>query len=324
MTDAAQGNMPEFFKRLVGLQCLSESEIVSTSDRFSVATVSVADILARRGITNVPGSRGEILECHLFFDDWYLYAVSDRDRCTYGLFKMREQEYDAEMGLHGDGDIPGVTVSFVALQTNVLWDCLCAPTPENRTLLNEEINRVVAYRGQCHHEMLKRYFLRSEALGAYLIAKLYTDYIASLAADGCLPVPKCYAADYKRQGARGRVPRFLEENNETAGRVICDHENLYIADPLAPTEQERLAILATHAGNTSVFSFAAEVQFHARFLTWWAKIPIPAVGRSPYASAIRADMSIGDTEFTGPTPYYRANSRIVKQQFNCHKNSSAN
>ena len=322
MTDITQRNIPELFERLMELRCLRETEICGTSDRFYVSVVSIADVLARRDITTVPDGRGALLECRLFFDDWYLYAVSDHERCTYGLFKMREQEYDAEMGRRGDGDTPGVTISFIALQASVLLHCLQAPTEENRAHLNEEINRVVAYGGQRHNKALKQYFLRTEAQGAYLIAKLYTGYIASLAAEGCLPVPKCYAADYKRQGLRGRIPRFLEENNENAGIVICDHEKLYLADPLAPTEQERLAILATHTGNTSVFSFAAEVQFHARFLTWWAKIPIPMIGRSPYASAIRADMSIGDAELTGPTPYYRANSRLVRQQRNCHKDKA--
>ena len=319
MTDVTRRKVPELFERLVGFQCLDDAEIFSTSDGFCLSAVAVADILARRGITTVPNRQGELLECALFFDDWYLYAVSVHDHCTYGLVKMREQEYDAKQGRHGDGDTPGVTVSFVELQTNVLLDCLCTPTLENRAHLNEEINRVVAYGAQRHSETLKQYFLRTEAQGTYLIAKRYTNYIASLAVEGWLPVPERYAADYKRRGIRGRVPRFLEENNANAGRVICDHEKLYFADPLAPTEPERLAILATHAGNTSVFSFAAEVQFHARFLTWWAKIPLPLIGRSPYASAIRADMSIGDAEFTGPTPYYRSNSRIVRQQRDCHK-----
>jgi hypothetical protein len=182
-----------------------------------------------------------------------------------------------------------------------------------------EINRVVAAGGQKHCEALKQYFVRTEAQGAYLIAKLYTGYIASLAKDGRLPVPERYVSDYRARGLRGRVARFIEENNRAAGKTICDHETIWIDDPLCPTKEERLAILATHAGNTSLFSFAAEVQFHARFLTWWARISIPVIGRSPYASAIRADMSIGDAEFTGPTPYYWPNSRIVKQQYNCHK-----
>ena len=321
MIGRTQRNLPKLFGRLADLRCLSEDEICGTSDGFCASTATVAEILARRGIITVPDSQEELLECGLFFDDWHLYAVSDSVDCTYGLFKMREQEYDAKLGWNADGDTPGVTVSFIPLQTNVLIDCLLDPTPQNRMSLNEEINRVVAYGGQRHNERLKRYFIRTEAQGPYLIAKLYTGYIASLAENGCILVPERYVCDYKKQGARGRVPRFIEENNRCAESVICDHERIYVGNPLYPTEQERLAILATHTGNTSFFSFAAEVQFHARFLTRWAKIPIPIIGRSPYASAIRADMSIGDAEFVGPTPYYRPNSRIVQKQYHCHKDN---
>ena len=321
MIDRVQTDLPEFFERLIVLGCLDTSKIYSTSDGFCAAVTALADILARRDITTVPGRQGDLLECRLFFDDWYLYAVPDGTGYTYSLFKMREQEYDARFERNADGDTPGVTVSFIALQTDVLLDCLQEPSPQNRTRLNEEISRVAAFSGQRHSEALKQYFIRTEAQGTYLIAKLYTGYIASLAENGVLPVPVRYAEDYKKTGASGRVARFIEENNRTAGKVICDHRVIRICDPLHPTEQERLAILATHAGNTSVFSFAAEVQFHAKFLTWWARIPLPIIGRSPYASAIRADMSIGDAEFAGPTPYYRPNSRIVREQYHSHKSN---
>ena len=324
MIGSVQTNLPEFFETLMELGYLSETKVYSTSDGFFAAATSVADILAQRGIATVPDRKGNPLECRLFFDDWYLYAVAEGDACTYSLFKMREQEHDAKVGLYADGDTPGVTVPFIALRKEILLECLQDPTPENRMQLNEEINRVVAYGGQRHSEMLKGYFVRAEAQGAYLMAKLYTEYIASLAENGSLAVPERYASDYEKQGTRGRVPRFIEENNRNAGKMICDHKNIYIGDPLCPTEWERLAILATHAGNTSFYSFAAEVQFHAKFLTRWAKIPVPFIGRSPYASAIRADMSIGDAEFAGPTPYYRPNSRIVRKQRDCHKDKCRN
>ena len=319
MVDKKNRTLPKFFGRLVEKRCFGETEVSSAGDGFWVATAAIADILARCGITTVPGCRGDQLECRLFFDDWYLYAVETDEGAAYSLFKMREQEFDAKQGRKADGDTPGVTISFIALETDILWDCLCDPTEKNRSRLNEEIDRVVAAKGQRHTELLKQYFIRTEAQGAYLIANLYTGYIASLAENGEISVPERYASDYKKRGVRGRVAQFVEENNRFAGKVICDHEKIYIRDPLCPTEEERLAILATHAGNPSVFSFAAEVQFHARFLTRWSKIRIPVVG-SPYASAIRADMSIGDAEFTGPTPYYRPNSRIVRQQYRCHKN----
>ena len=321
MINNKQKNLPELFGWLMEFGCFREAEIYTTSDGFCAAMATIADMLARRDITTVPGSRGDQLDCRLFFDDWYLYAVSDGVDCTYGLFKMREQEYDAKLGRNADGDTPGITIPFISMQTEILRECLRDPTPEKRIRLNQEINRVVAYRGQRHNKRLKQYFIRTEAQGPYLIAKLYTGYIASLAENGCILAPERYVCDYRKQGVRGRVPRFIEENNRSAESVICDHERIYVSDPLYPTEQERLAILATHTGNTSFFSFAAEVQFHARFLTRWAKIPLPIIGGSPYASAIRADMSIGDAEFVGPTPYYRPDSRIVQKQYHCHKDN---
>jgi hypothetical protein len=62
------------------------------------------------------------------------------------------------------------------------------------------------------------------------------------------------------------------------------------------------------------------VEYHARFLTPLAKIKIPFFGRSIYDSAIRADMTVGDTEFEGPAPFYRETSRIVKRQYELHRN----
>jgi hypothetical protein len=107
--------------------------------------------------------------------------------------------------------------------------------------------------------------------------------------------------------------------NQGAGYVVCDHENIYLENREEPTEHEAAAILATHTGNTSVFSFAAEVEYHACFLTPLAKIKIPFFGRSVYASAIRADMTVGDTEFEGPAPFYRSDSKIVKRQYALHR-----
>ena len=68
------------------------------------------------------------------------------------------QEQDAEDGLPADGDMPGITISFISFDCEILINCLEDPTDENRKKLNAEINRVVAHRGQRHHEALKRYF----------------------------------------------------------------------------------------------------------------------------------------------------------------------
>ena len=318
-------NIPNIFRLLLSDMCIDKPDIAGTSDGFFVVNKSIANILSVKDIFDFPDSSGERLACGKFFDDWFLYAVPNDNDYTYSLLKLREQEHDAEDGSPADGDMPGVTISFVSFNSERLWDCLAGPTDENRKKLNTEINRVVAYKGQHHHKALKRYFKNPKSQGSYLVANMYTRYIASFAENECLAVSERYkeivqqSISYKNSAKLTRLPRFIESLNKAAGRVVCDNENIYIESREGLTEQEALAILATYTGNTSVYSFAAEVEYHARFLTPLAKIKIPFFGRSIYDSAIRADMTVGDTEFEGPAPFYKDDSKIVKRQYALHR-----
>ena len=320
-------NSPYIFQHLLSDMNIENSDIAGTADGFFMVHKSIADILSSKGIFDFPDSSGERLACSKFFDDWFLYAVPNGDDYTYSLLKLREQEHDAEDGSAADGDTPGVTISFISFKSERLLDCLADPTDENRKKLNTEINRVVAYRGQRHHEALKAYFKNPRAQGSYLVADTYVKTIASYADDGYLSVPAFYkeivqqSISYKTSGKLARLPRFIEALNQAAGHVVCDNENIYLENQEEPTGYEALAILATHTGNTSVYSFAAEVEYHARFLTPLAKIKIPFFGRSIYDSAIRADMTVGDTEFEGPAPFYKETSKIVKRQYALHQDS---
>lgn len=158
------------------------------------------------------------------------------------------------------------------------------------------------------------------------MADTYVKHIASCSSEGCLDVPEHYKETVrqnnlcKTSAKWSRLPRFIESLNREAGYTVCDNEKIYIKNKEKLNGYEAAAILATHTGNTSVYSFAAEVEFHAKFLIFPAKIRIPFLGRSIYDSAIRADMSIGDAEFQGPAPFYREASRIVKRQQKLHLN----
>ena len=321
----ADRNIPNIFRHLLLDLCIDQSDIVKTADGFYAVNQSIANILSAKGIFDFSDTSGERLACSKFFDDWFLYAVPDEEDYTYSLLKLREQEHDTEDGSLADGDTPGVTISFISFACEILTACLGDPTDENRKKLNTEINRVVAYRGQRHHKALKRYFGNPQSQGAYLVANMYTRYIALLAENGCLSVPEQYkkivqqSKSYKNSKKLARLPRFIDALNQAAGCVVCDNENIYLENREEPTEHEDAAILATHTGNTSVFSFAAEVEYHARFLTPLAKLKIPFFGRSIYDSAIRADMTVGDTEFEGPAPFYRSDSKIVKRQYALHR-----
>lgn len=316
--------IPNLFLQLKKSKYIDSSEILNTKDGFWMIHKSLSDILKEKAIYDFLDSANERLLCKYFFDDWFLYAVPNEYDYTYSLLKLREQEHDAEEGSPADGDTPGVTISFISFDYEALTNCLSNPIDENRKKLNTEINRVVAYKGQRHHNALKRYFKNPQSQGAYLVADIYTKAIASYAKHGCLTVPEFYknivqqSISYKDSDKLTRLPRFLESLNKQAGRIICDHEKIFINDKNNLNDYECLAILATHTGNTSVYSFAAEVEYHARFLTPLSKIKIPFFGRSIYDSAIRADMTVGDTEFQGPAPFYNSNSKIVKRQYTLH------
>lgn len=318
--DAVGCGMPSFFQYLSDKSLINSDHVLFTKDGFYMINRSISSILISKGIETFPDRENKILECSNYFDDWFLFAVPGKNEYACSLLKMREQEYDLEWGIQADSDTPGVTISFIAFDTDLFKACLENPSAENRKKMGMEINRVVAYPKQNHHPALKDYFIHPQAEAPYLIAETYVNHIASFSTTGSLNVPKAYKEIYLKRSAStkyARVPDFLEQNNRYANKVVCDHEKLYIQDVKQLSRYERLAILATHTGNISVHSFAAEVRYHAMFLTKLAKMRLPLVG-SPYASAVRADMSIGDKEFQGPAPYYDLSGKLVREQVKYH------
>lgn len=312
-------SVPLLFTELNAIGCLSEDAVWHTSDGFWAVTKSISDILAERGVTAFLNDRNQERRCSLFYDDWYLYAVPSDCGYVYSLYKMREQEHDAENGFIADGDTPGVTVSFIAFCEGLLRNCLNDPSSDNRRTLSQEIERVVSKRHQHHHEALKAYFIRPQAQGSYLIAELYVSFLAGLAENGCLPLPnRCASLCRASSRKKGRLARFLSANNKAAGYPVCDGEAIHLRDPRHLTPFEKNALLASHAADTSFHSFAAEVRFHACFLHPLARLPLPFLGRSLYDSAIRADMTIGENAAESLAPFHNPRSRWVRLQRKYH------
>ena len=286
---------------------------VHTGDGFWMSRKSIADILLEKEIRTFPNDRGEAGEGGVLGDDWHLEAVEEGGGVC-GLVKLREQEHDREEGRIGDGDTPGVTVSFISFRPDILIQCLAEPTMENRRAMNREINRVVSLRGQHHHPALKAYFEKTESAGAYLIAEEYVRKIANFAENGRISTPDAY----KNAKKGSRLPTFIEKNNARAGYTVCDHQSIFIRDGAHLNPYEKLAILATYTADVSFSSFAAEVQYHACFLTAPARIPVPFLGHSIYDSAIRADMTIDDCELDGPAPSHNLKRHWARRQEQCH------
>ena len=152
------GIIPDFFKDLLSNRVILESDILRTSDGFFLVYKCLSSILAQKDILDFPDAKGERLLCERFFDDWFLYAVENKRGYTYSLLKLREQEQDAKDLLPADADTPGVTISFISFEFEVLANCLGDPCDENRRKINREINRVVVFKGQRHNRDIKAYF----------------------------------------------------------------------------------------------------------------------------------------------------------------------
>ena len=161
---------------------------------------------------------------------------------------------------------------------------------------------------------------KTESKAAYLIAELYIRHILSFTYKGFIIVPQKYEEIYSESlvqpaGSKlKRLPDFINRNNIDAGRVVCE---IYINYPKAPDRFEKLAILATHTADTSFNQFACEVQYHALFLNSLTKIKIPFIG-SVYENAVRADLSIDDSEFEGNAPYHHTDSKLVRKHIEKH------
>lgn len=315
--------IPDYFLKLIESSLIDEKNIEKTDDGFFCLNKSVSDILSGKEIYTFPAVYGKELKYENYFDDWYIYAIKNEEDFVYSLFKLREQEYDMYAGERADYDSPGVTVSFIAYDVNTLIKCLDKPTNESKTAMSDEINRVVARRGQKHHSAIKKYFCKTESKAAYLIAELYIKHILSFTHKGFIIVPQKYEEIYSASLIQSddskvnRLPDFIKCNNKAAGRIVCDHDKIYINNPLSPDRFEKLAILATHTADTSFNCFACEVQYHALFLNGLTKIKIPFVG-SVYENAVRADLSIDDSEFEGNAPYHREDSKLVKKHIGIH------
>ena len=113
-----------------------------------------------------------------------------------------------------------------------------------------------------------------------------------------------------------RIPNFIASINQNAGYTVCDGEKITIQSPCCLSNFEKYAILATHTGNVSLNSFAAEVKYHAYALeTWYGDLNL----LNAYERAIRADMAIGEETQSGITDqYYDLNSDIVQEQVQYH------
>lgn len=329
----------QLFGTLATKGLLDHTNLTGTDDGFLMCTKSLGNILYDAEIEILYESPSEQKPRSVlgYYDDWYLFSIKKSGTVKYGLIKMRELEHDND-----DGNVPGVTVSFVGLDTAPLLTCINSPTQANSYNLLTALNKVTGPGIYDHDEDITNYFIEPASKAPYLIAEKYVYTIAQTANNGVIDlyegINEFYlkAADAEakmndvQQGPENRqkerekyefyirVPNALEEINKIAGYEIYNKQNniLNIKNKNNLTYYEKYAILATFTGNVNYNSFAAEVVYHAVMLE---DILADIFEDKVYKRALRADMTIDDNEdYDINMSYYDLDSDIVNAQEEIH------
>ncbi|ADU21934.1 cellulose-binding family II [Ruminococcus albus 7 = DSM 20455] len=309
-----------------------------TDDYFVICKTPLSEILLSCDVNTLTDNDGDELPVENYYDDWYIMALNRFGKETYGLYKMREQEYDSD-DKH-DNNEPGVTISFVEFDISKLNDVIYHNTSDTSDLYNE-IDKVVYVPDAPYSSELQSYFVDVDSDAPYLIAEAYVDKIANSYSISSIPFPNNLNHIYdgidnlneaidsilmpdpltnaelysKRQELR-RVPDALSDCNNNFGSIIADENNKVISISSSSNLDyyEKKAILSAYTADTSFNMFAAEVQAHAEYLEdtlsifdWF------------YSRALRADMGIGEEYESGMfDSYYDPNDSRVVAQANAH------
>ncbi|MCR5022159.1 hypothetical protein [Ruminococcus sp.] len=335
-----KNNYPSFLVDYINNDLVDMDNTEETDDDFVICKTPLSEILSSCGVNNLTDAGGNIYPVNGFYDDWYIMALNRNGKATYGLFKMREQEYDSD-----DNNDPGVTISFVEFDISKLNDVIYHNTSDTSDLYNE-IDNVVRVSNAPYSSELQSYFVDVNSDAPYLIAEAYVDKIANSYSISSIPFPTQLNDIYSeidnidatinsivnsliqdsqtiailtvKRAKLIRVPDALTDCNNNSGSIIADENNRVISISSSNNldYNEKRAILSAYTADTSFNMFAAEVQAHADYLD-----DAVSVFDRWYRSALRADMAIGEDEGYESgmfNSYYNPNDSRVVGQANAH------
>ena len=333
--------LPPLFRLLIDSNILAKDNLDLTDDGLFLTTTPLSTILESKGIIYLPTKPDYTSVWHVnnYFDDWYLFCVNNGTSVSYGLYKMREQEYDSY-----DGNDPGITISFIGLDITKLTDCFNNNTNANKYALYQALTRVTGPGSYEADDIITSYFANTSSDGSYLIADKYVYFLVNRVSENTISAPDNLVSIFEeievidesldnvfldnnarlylvnKKAALQRIPNALVGINDVAGTQIFNINDytITVQNKNTITLYERQAILACFTADVTFNSFAAEVEFHADAVNSWQS-SIPWLGDMWYEAAIRADMAVGEDEESGfYDVYYDLNSSIVRAQANAH------
>ncbi|EQM94586.1 hypothetical protein HRAG_02372, partial [Helicobacter bilis ATCC 43879] len=279
---------------------------INNNEYIAVCQKPLSEILTSANILQLKG-----LDVEAYYDDWYMYCVLADDKYSYnlsfGLLKMRENEYTINNIVRKDSNEPAVAISFIPFDMD---NFIISLKSNNNDSLYKIINYPISVEKRKQYDaVLRKYFDDAKSVGGYFIAELYIKKILSINNF------KNYIAVSPSVKRNKRICDFLDKQNKIRPKTYDYDKNLiYIGNSHKPTLQDKNVILATHTGNVNFYSFVAEIKFHANAL----------LNNKDYFdkwhnSAIIADMGVAEGYgFSLYQDYYDLDSKLVKEQVEIH------
>ena len=201
-----------------------------SNDGFIYIGESIATLLTDYGMTgNKP----------LPYDDWHIFGVSSGTKTEYGLCKMRTQI---------DPKGASVAVSFLLFDLdkfNIF--CQAGDFSSAENLLDNNIT----LKDINVSELILNYFTDTSNSGYYVLANTYIDVI----------LEEEQITNQIDMVELGIYQKSVYD--ELATDIEKESQCFYISDPENLTNLEKDKILLLRSGNPSIYSFAAEIHFHA-------------------------------------------------------------
>ena len=176
------------------------------------------------------------------YDDWHLFSVSSNDINQFGLCKLRNAN---------NSKGPSFALPFYYFDLDK-FIVLC----QNKEY--EEIDNMLDhYTSQSQeivHEsdLLLRYFSDASNKGSYILADAYVQEI--IKKERIIDRINVYSLNIYQKTVFNSLATNLEKENQ------C----FFISDPNSLTNLEKDKILLLRSGNPNIYSFAAEISYHAK------------------------------------------------------------
>ena len=226
----SHNNLPKPICDYLTEQKINCCNVRTSDDGFVFVGESITELLTNLGVTYD----------YDIYDDWHLFCVSSNDVNQFGLCKLRTAN-----DLKG----PSFALPFYYFELDE-FNALC--NNKEYEAIDDMLDNYTSQKFVHESDLLLNYFSDASNKGFYILADAYIQEIIKF--EQIVDKINVLSLNVYQKATFDSLASNLEKNNQ------C----FYISDPKNLTNLEKDKILLLRSGNPNVYSFAAEINYHAQ------------------------------------------------------------